>query len=235
MDAMTARAAPGDPEDTGAASPPARRTQQQRRSETQHKLCEAALDLLVEVGYERLTTAQIAQRAQVSKGALAHHYPSKDDMLVAAYRHLLARWDALRQSFLQQQGGRSDMEGLMRYLWRDVFGRPDFLASVEMMLAARHHPSLQERLREVLATWTTARDAVFRQVVPLDDPAELADFLQVNFCFLRGLALYGGLAGDPAQQDRALALWAEMAGAYVESRRAAAERRRAILAHDPLP
>ena len=72
-------------------------------------------------------------------------------------------------------------------------------------------------------------------VVPIDDPAELADFLQVNFCFLRGLALYGGLAGDPAQQDRALALWSEMAGAYVESRRQAGASRIAARPRDPLP
>lgn len=208
----------------GDAPPPVRRTQQQRRDETQRLLCEAALDLLVEVGYERLTTAQIAQRARVSKGALAYHYPSKDDMLVAAYQHLLGRWDELRQSFLQTHGSRADMGELMRYLWRDVFGRADFLASIEMMLAARHHPGLRDRLRDLLATWIAARDEVFRRVVPLDDPDDLADFLQVNFCFLRGLALYGGLAGDPAQQDRALALWAQMAAAYVDARRDAGPR-----------
>lgn len=192
-----------------------RRSQEERSTKTRHRLCQAALELLTEVGYERLTTAQIATRAGVSKGAQAHHYPTKEDMLVAAYQHLLGQWEDRRLQFTRSSHHDVNMAGLMQYLWKDVFGRPDFLASIEMMLAARHHPKLQERLRDVLSTWTAARDDIFRQLVPLDDPLELAAFLQVNFCFLRGLALYNGLSADPALHDRVLALWIDLAQSFV--------------------
>lgn len=205
---------------------PARRSQEERRAQTQQRLCAAAVELLTEVGYERLTTAQIAQRAEVSKGAQAYHYPSKDDMLVAAYQHLLSQWEARRQSFVQEHQEAPGMQQLMHYLWSDVFGRPDYLASIEMMLAARHHPALQERLRDVLDTWTEARDEVLRRVVPLDDPAELAVFLQINFCFLRGLALYNGLSRDPALHDRVLAMWIEMANGFMGKHSAPQPRKR---------
>jgi len=202
-----------------------RRSQEERSAETRHKLCQAALELLTEVGYERLTTAQIAARAGVSKGAQAHHYPTKDDMLVAAYQHLLGQWEDRRLHFTRSHGRDADMAELMQYLWKDVFGRPDFLASIEMMLAARHHPQLQERLRDVLSTWTTARDEIFRQLVPLDDPQELAAFLQVNFCFLRGLALYNGLSADPSLHDRVLALWIDLARSFVNRPRPTPRRK----------
>ena len=201
-----------------------RRSQEARSTETRHKLCQAALELLTEVGYERLTTAQIAARAGVSKGAQAHHYPTKDDMLVAAYQHLLGQWEDRRLNFAHSHGRNADMTDLMRYLWKDVFGRPDFLASIEMMLAARHHPKLQERLRDVLSTWTAARDDIFRQLVPLDDPSELAAFLQINFCFLRGLALYNGLSADPALHDRVLALWIDLAQSFIKRPRPPSHR-----------
>jgi AcrR family transcriptional regulator len=218
------KSAAGEPVDRDAK--PARRSQEQRRTQTQQRLCAAALELLTEVGYERLTTLQIAQRAEVSKGAQAYHYPTKDDMLVAAYQHLLSQWETRRLAFVQAHEKAPQMEQLMHYLWNDVFGRPDFLASIEMMLAARHHPALQERLRDLLATWTTARDEVLRQVVPLDDPLELAAFLQINFCFLRGLALYNGLSRDPALHDRVLAMWIEMANGFIQQHSTHKNRKR---------
>jgi len=202
-----------------------RRSQEERSNETRHKLCQAALAAIETADLVAMTTAQIAARAGVSKGAQAHHYPTKDDMLVAAYQHLLGQWEDRRLHFTRSHGRDADMAELMQYLWKDVFGRPDFLASIEMMLAARHHPQLQERLRDVLSTWTTARDEIFRQLVPLDDPQELAAFLQVNFCFLRGLALYNGLSADPSLHDRVLALWIDLARSFVNRPRPTPRRK----------
>lgn len=203
----------------GAKTGAVRRSQEERSSATQARLCQAALDLLVEVGYERLTTAQIALRAGVSKGAQAHHYPSKDDMLVAAYEHLLSQWEQRRAAYARQHGAGADMSELLASMWRQVFGRPDYLASLEVMLAARHNPALRDRLRLLLRSWTKVRDETFRQLVPLEDPQELATFMQISFSVLRGLALYNGLAEDKALPQRVLAMWTDIATGFVASKR----------------
>lgn len=203
-----------------AAAPAQRRTQEERRTATQRKLREAALELLAELGYERLTTTAIARRAGVSKGAQAYHYPTKDDMLVAAFEHLLEGWNTRRHRFVKALEGEATMEQVLRYLWRDVFGRADYVASVELMLAARHHPDLRARLNAVLAPWTDSRDEIFRRILPIDDRSgRLATFLQLNFCVLRGMALYGGLNDDRTLDDRMLKMWLDMASAYVETER----------------
>lgn len=212
--------APADP--AGAARPGRtgiRRTQQERSSSTQLRLCQAALDLLVEVGYERLTTAQIARRAGVSKGAQAHHYRSKDDLLVAAYRHLLAQWDQRRSDYERALDDDASMQDLLQNMWRQVFGRPDFLASLEVMLASRHHPALRERLRELLRDWSVERDRNMARIVPLDDPDELATFMQLNICVLRGLAVYEGLAENQDLPRQVLEMWSGLATAFVAQRR----------------
>ena len=209
-----ARSKPGTPQ----APAPLRRTQRERSSDTQLRLCQAAVELLTEVGYERLTTAQIAQRAGVSKGAQAHHYPSKDDMLAAAFEHLLAQWEQRREAYanrLDRAGDRAGMDDVLLNMWRQVFGRPDYLASLELMLAARHNAVLRDRLRALLRTWTVARDETFRRLVPLDDPEELATFMQINFCVLRGLAVYEGLADDRALSRHVLDMWTRIANAYL--------------------
>lgn len=211
-----------------------RRSQEERSSQTRLRLCQAAVELLAEIGYERLTTALIAQRAEVSKGAQAYHFPSKDDMLVAAFQHLLDGWQARREDFRRRHPGKATVEQLLRYLWRDVFGRADYVASVEMMLAARHHPVLRQRLQDVLATWTVARDDIFRQLVPLDDQGgQRATFLELNFCMLRGLALFGGLNADPALEERVLQMWIGMATDFVAARQRPGPRAQARPAAPP--
>src|SRR5262245_55016337 len=64
------------------------RTQQQRREETRRALLDAAVESLIEVGFARTTTLEVQRRADVSRGALLHHFPSKAELLVAAIDHL---------------------------------------------------------------------------------------------------------------------------------------------------
>src|SRR5262245_14960415 len=64
------------------------RTQQQRRDETRRALLDAAVESLIEVGFARTTTLEVQRRADVSRGALLHHFPSKAELLVAAVDHL---------------------------------------------------------------------------------------------------------------------------------------------------
>jgi len=197
---------------------PVRQSQELRSSQTRALLCNTAVDLLAEVGYERLTTSLIAQRAAVSKGALAHHYPTKDDLLVAAFKFLLERWQARREDFVKRHGNDATMEDLLRYLWRDIFGRTDYIASLEMMLAAQHHPELRTRLQVVLGTWTVVRDRMLLQVLPLDLPTEeLSAFLQLNFSVLRGMALFRILENDDQIEDM-LHMWIAMTSNFLAKR-----------------
>src|SRR6478735_1227651 len=64
------------------------RTQQQRRDETRRALLDAAVESLIQVGFARTTTLEVQRRADVSRGALLHHFPSKAELLVAAVDHL---------------------------------------------------------------------------------------------------------------------------------------------------
>ena len=67
-----------------------RRTQAERSARTQAALLDATVESLIELGYGRTTTTEIAHRAGLSLGALLHHYPTKTDLLVAAAMALLA-------------------------------------------------------------------------------------------------------------------------------------------------
>lgn len=58
---------------------------------TRDQLIETTLDALAEVGFHGATLAEIASRAGVSPGLVAHHFVNKDGLLAAAFRELIAR------------------------------------------------------------------------------------------------------------------------------------------------
>ena len=68
----------------GRKLPPVRRSQEERRRSTKLAVLRAVLDLLVDEGYLKLTVADVAERAQVSRGALSHYFRTKQDLVVAA-------------------------------------------------------------------------------------------------------------------------------------------------------
>ena len=67
--------------------------QQRRSAETKLLILEAAIDCLAEVGYSDMTTQIIAKRAAISRGAMLHHYATKQDLIAATidyafFRHI---------------------------------------------------------------------------------------------------------------------------------------------------
>jgi AcrR family transcriptional regulator len=131
------------PENT-PAPPLGRRAE--RTATSRARILDAAVACLVESGYQGATTLRIQARAGVSRGRLLHHFPSRDQLLVAASRHLTTQR-------LQRNGERLHgiAEGLpagerldraIELMW-ETFSEPIFWASVELWTAARTNPELR--------------------------------------------------------------------------------------------
>jgi AcrR family transcriptional regulator len=66
-----------------------------RRTDTRRHIHEAALEVFAEVGYERGTLQQIADRLGITRPALYYHYRSKEDILTAVHAELAQSVDAV--------------------------------------------------------------------------------------------------------------------------------------------
>lgn len=116
---------------------------QERSQATRRRLLDAAVDELVEHGYAKLTTAGVAARAGVSRGAQQHHFPEKAALVSAAVRHLAAlQLDELREASGRVPSGRARVERLLDLSFEQYAGRL-FAVVLELMLAARGDDELR--------------------------------------------------------------------------------------------
>jgi AcrR family transcriptional regulator len=68
-----------------------RRTQEERRRDTQQAVLKAAMTVLIEDGYQNFTASRVAKVAGVSRGAQENYFRTKNELIVAATRYTLAR------------------------------------------------------------------------------------------------------------------------------------------------
>src|SRR5450755_3555470 len=136
------------------------RTQQQRRDETRRALLDATVESLIEVGFARTTTLEVQRRADASRGALLHHFPSKTELLVAAVDHLAEmRAAELKVLAAGLPDGRSRTDAVLELLWQ-CFSGTFFQVAMELRTAAR----TDHELRPVLvAAERSLRDRIVAQ------------------------------------------------------------------------
>jgi AcrR family transcriptional regulator len=186
-----------------------RRTQEERSAETRGRLVDATLDLLVERGYALATTADIARRAGVTRGALNHHFSGKDDLIAQSVCHQLRGWiEEIREVARQVQGGSLSLSAFVDRMWELFSGRL-FLVTLEHITAARHNPYLREQLVPVTRQFHSALDETWRDFFDgtgLREPEVEAAF-NATLCLMRGMSLQTILREDPAYYARLLGFW----------------------------
>lgn len=129
------------------ASTPAHRTREERTADSRARILDAAVRCLVEDGYAAATTLRIQAMADVSRGRLLHHFPSRDLLLVAAAQHLAARRiQATEERVVTLPDGAERLDQVVELLW-ETFHEPHFWAAVELWSAARTNPQLAAVLR----------------------------------------------------------------------------------------
>jgi len=122
------------------------RAQQERSREVRKVILDAAVDVLVAEGYAQATTLKIQERAGVSRGRLLHHFPSRDDLLVAAAHHLATeRMTETRESVDWPAEPAARIDAAIDVIGLS-YGQAYFWAATELWVAARVHDDLKTAL-----------------------------------------------------------------------------------------
>lgn len=189
------------------------RTPQNERVEvTQRKIIESALRLLREEGFKAATLQAIARGAEVSMGALQHHFPSRDALLERLVEEVMEP--------LGDQGGvwpdpalplRERAETFVERAWQQMFGARHYLTAWSLFFGAKSAPALFERIDAKRAS----EDPVFFARL-LDVFPELTahhphpkGFAAMVFATLRGAGVFELFAVEAAEREGELAALVE--------------------------
>jgi AcrR family transcriptional regulator len=115
------------------------------------QLVDVLFRIVAEHGLEAATVREVAAAAGVSIGAVQHHFPSKDEMLAAAFRRVVARTRQRVAALPRTGAARDDLVAVLAELLPlDVPRRTE--ARVHLAFAARAATSaaLQEIQRPLL-------------------------------------------------------------------------------------
>jgi AcrR family transcriptional regulator len=185
------------------AASPVRRTQEERSHATQQALLDAAVECLIENGYQGFSTTIVADRAGVSRGAQLHHYPTRAALVAATIEHAFALLtEEYQRGFAAlDQHDRSPAKAV-RLLQKTCLD-PRHFAVLDLYAAARSDAELRasivpvaarhrENVMALAATYfpEAAGDERFRLTL------ELLLHAMVGMAVSRGL--YGEDPGEPA-------------------------------------
>jgi len=164
-----------------------------------------------EVGYGRFSTEDVALRANVSRGALTHQFPSRNALIIAAFDHLMSSWEENWLHVLEANGRLSLVE-VTDFLWQNFFQAENYIASLEIMLASRNDDELGNGIRDVMVRWAATRDKSIAEVVGLPADRRTDEFIQLNLCVLRGIALHSSFSSNSTKeiQKQLLGKWKSM-------------------------
>lgn len=194
-----------------------RRTQEERSSQMKRRLLDAAFEVLKERGYAGFTTAEVAKRAGVSRGAQVHHFPSKNDLVSAAVEHVfnMSLAHGLR---LAQDARQSDdpiaalLNDAMAFYFSDYF-----YVAVDMMLSSEKDPEFKDQTARVVANYRQPVEDEWRKVMVEQGfpPDKAGDILWLTVSIMRGAGVRRLWLQEPDQIRQILAVWRTMVSAYL--------------------
>lgn len=199
---------------------PARRTQEERRRATQDAILQAAIDLLVEEGYARFSTIAVAKRAKVSRGARENYFPSKYDLIAAAWRAALIRSQEHAQALARDAGGGAAIDRFLRDSDSFFLSRV-YLALLELQMAARTDKKLSAIFHALYDEYRRSHDDIWIAALVKDGypRARVRAFVRSTQYMLRGMALTASGQEPQADFRAALREWRAMAPHYLEPAR----------------
>lgn len=179
-----------------------RRTQEERSATTRQVVLDATIECLIEHGYRGTTTTAIHERAGVSRGALTHQFPSKNELLAAAISHLAAiRAKEMLESATSAPGTRDPLEEGLRVLWA-TFNTDLFQAAIELWVASRTdhdlHATLIAAEREIARHYQKTGAIMFGA---LADRPGFVRGMEAVVIHMRGAALTGILRRSSKDEE----------------------------------
>lgn len=198
-----------------------------RVARTRGKIIDAVITCLDEVGYSECSINRVQTKAGVSRGALTHHFPNKEEIMVQTLEHLLAPVrgpatpDDEEATLLRPSGATVNLQKQLHDLWRRVINTREGRALMEILLAARTDEALSARITPSLWIYN---DDFNRNIAHLYQASkghedELSLLWSICRSFMRGLHSQTPYERDPEIITKMVDLFGRIMTPHLSARR----------------
>ena len=111
---------------------------------TRARLINSTIDALVEIGFTKTTGVEVCRRAQLTRGALNHHFPDFAELLVATLEQLYGQLLDVKADANTGLLEQLTSEGYLRVTQRE------FKAVIELWLASTNDKDFGKRLAQAI-------------------------------------------------------------------------------------
>ena len=175
---------------------------------TRERLMDAAVECLIELGVAGTTTLAVQRKAEVSRGALLHHFPSHATLLAASVAELVKRNEqAVLDSRAELRASSDKLETAIRSL-AFAARQPAYLAELELWAVARTDNTLKQAL--IAAERAAKRDLERVYASLFGDWASSEaydDVVSLTLHLVRGLAVSENIRVSIPRRERLIAAW----------------------------
>lgn len=206
---------PGMPKTGGAAD---------RQASTRSRILDAAVECLIGAGVAGTTTLAVQHRAEISRGALLHHFPTHAVLLAASVAELVRRNEQAVSRGREFGGPADTLESAVDAL-AFAARQPAYLAELELWAVARTDAALKQAL---MAAERGARRDLERVYLQLfgkwADSAAYDDVVALTLHFIRGLAISENIRSSARRRERLVATWADAMRTLLETKNTKAKK-----------
>ena len=195
---------------------------------TKRRVLDAAVSCIIERGFYRASSNEIARQAGLTWGVIQYHFGTRESLMLAVLEDTTARFvELVEHAEIDDSADATTRLNQLLELLASHYGTPQYLAFTQVLLNMDHDPSTSTEVRATLRSVAERANEPVRRLLrqtlgPAKGNPELAATL---FLVLRGFALSQQLLDTmayeslPPQRElaaRQRALLAEMLAPYLE-------------------
>ncbi|MEM7523578.1 MAG: TetR/AcrR family transcriptional regulator, partial [Pseudomonadota bacterium] len=163
-----------------------------KAEETRRRICAAVVACLDDSGYAETSIGRVQARAGVSRGALTHHFPTKQALMAETAMRLLA----VAVSPLRNRGT-APVDQLLTSTWKTIVNTAEGRAFVEILVACRTDSALDAVVAEALRQWDEDVSQAVERAYRGEADGDAALLWSICRAFIRGLLIHERFVRDP--------------------------------------
>lgn len=181
--------------------------QQQKSLAMRERILRAALTCLERDGFHHLSLIRVANEAKVSKGALTHHFASRDELITQAMEVLLDEFvEKLRDAVDDVHSGRLSLEDCLDVIWQ-LMSDQLYMVTLEIALKSRHEAEFKSALTPLVSRFHRRLNDTWQQLFPELPPERAQALMNLTMNLMRGMGTQSVFREDAAYFNGLLDTW----------------------------